>query len=294
MKQPEIQEHYDPDKALVDECQLRGGKITLADTTARDNWPLDKRKIGMFVTIGTATKRYGGADVANTNWTNANNWFSILDKEYGDTLYKRRETEFIVKGVPIDENLVEIDVFAIAKLYMNGKYAFNVVAYATDPTPEKKVEIEILPVDASKFNVKGITDGFTGKVTLFVTFQEIIWDYEGVVTVGKGNPSGVLYDYGYTYCSYDPNQSFGSINPLYPKEGIGGSSGYRFFLWRDDINSTGKIHSSGNINIVEINGTLIYGDIVYYINSNTSYINSMVSNPFPAIGQLCNIKVKYA
>ncbi len=116
MKQPEIQEHYDSSKALIDENQLRGGKITLADTTARDNWPLDKRKIGMFVTIGTSTKRYGGADVTNTNWTNANNWYSILDKDYGDTLYKKKTSEFIVEGVAIDENEVEIDVYQITKI----------------------------------------------------------------------------------------------------------------------------------------------------------------------------------
>ena len=39
MKQPEEQQHYDSNKALIDENQVRGGKITVADVTARDNWP---------------------------------------------------------------------------------------------------------------------------------------------------------------------------------------------------------------------------------------------------------------
>ena len=37
MKQPEEQQHYDSNKALIDENQVRGGKITVADVTARDN-----------------------------------------------------------------------------------------------------------------------------------------------------------------------------------------------------------------------------------------------------------------
>lgn len=284
MKQPEIQEHYDPDKALVDEGQLRGGKITLADTTARDNWPLDKRKIGMFVTIGTATKRYGGADVTNTNWTDADNWFSILDKEYGDTLYKRRGTEFIVKEVPIDENLVEIDVYKIAGLYMNGRFAFNVVAYTTDPTPEKKVEIEILPVDASKFNVKGITDGFTGKATLFVTFQEIIWDYEGVMNIGYLNPYS-----GYKTFAPGSIHNYGSITPSLPWTETGVYSGYKRFNWRNT--SPFDMGVVGNIFAVEING-VIYADVSGYDSSiNVTTFNSGPT-PFSLINGTCIVKVK--
>lgn len=281
MKQPEIQEHYDPAKALIDEGQLRGGKITLADTTARDNWPLDKRKIGMFVTIGTSTKRYGGADVTNTNWQNANNWFSILDKEYGDTLYKRRGTEFIVNDVTIDENEVEIDIFTISKTYMNGRFAFNVVAYAVDPTPEKKVEIEILPLSVSKFKVKGILEGFTGKVNLFVTFQEIIWDYEGVVTVGFTSPF-----YGYRLKS---GGNIGSILPTYPYTEIGSNAGEKWLCW----SSASKILAiSGNVMLAEVNGLFLDTVSLYYSSVNRSTYNDILTNPFPSVGSTCIVKVK--
>ena len=280
MKQPEIQEHYDPSKALIDESQLRGGKITLADTTARDNWPLDKRKIGMFVTIGTSTKRYGGADVTNTNWTNANNWYSILDKDYGDTLYKKKSSEFIVEGVAIDENEVEIDVYKITKLYMNGRFAFSCTAYATDTKPEKKVEIEVIPVSASKFKVKEITGGFTGKVTLFITFQEIVWDYEGVITVGYLSPN--------TGYSTGPNV-YGSILPSYPYTETDIYSGYKRFNWNNSYPQ--KIGVSGNIFAVEING-VIYSDVSSYVAPlNMTTINCS-TNPFPSVGSTCIVKVK--
>ena len=282
MKQPEEQQHYDSNKALIDENQVRGGKITVKDVTARDNWPLDKRKIGMFVTIGTATKRYGGADVTNTNWTNANNWYSILDKDYGDSLYKRKKTEFIVENVIIDENLVEVDVYTLTKLYMNGRFAFNVVAYATDPTPEKVVEIEVLPISAAKFSVKQKTDGFTGKVTLFVSFQEIVWDYEGVMDIGFLNPySG--YSIGTGFLTY------GSVSPTYPYTNTGVYAGNRRFNWRNT--SPFDMNVTGNLFAVEVNG------IIYIANYYDSSINSTLFIPGPTPyslmnGQTCIVKVK--
>ena len=281
MKQPEIQEHYDPSKALIDESQLRGGKITLADTTARDNWPLDKRKIGMFVTIGTSTKRYGGSDVTNTNWTNANNWYSILDKDYGDTLYKKKSSEFIVEEVAIDENEVEIDVYQITRLYMNGRFAFSCTAYATDTTPEKKVEIEVIPVSASKFKVTQIEGGFTGKVTLFVTFQEIVWDYEGVMNIGFLNPySGYSIGTGF--------HTYGTLTPTYPYTNTGVYSGNRRFNWRNT--SPFDMNVTGNLFAVEING------VIYIANSYDSSINSTLFIPGPDPFTLVNgqiiVKVK--
>lgn len=281
MKQPEEIQHYDPDKALVDEGQLRGGKITLADTTARDNWPLDKRKIGMFVTIGTATKRYGGADVTNTNWTDVDNWFSILDKEYGDTLYKRRGTELVLKGVTLSETAFEIDVYSRTGIYMNGKYAFNCVAYATVEGAEKQIPIQVFPIDSTKFEVK-YTESITA--TLFITYQEIIWDYEGVMNIGYINPYS-----GYKTASPGSIHNYGSITPALPWTETGIYAGYKVFNWRNT--SPFDMNVVGNIFAVEING-VIYADVSGYDSSiNVTTFNSGPT-PFSLLNGTCIVKVK--
>jgi hypothetical protein len=276
MKIAEEIQNYDSSKALVDESQIRGGKVTVADTTARDNIPLDKRKIGMFVTIGTATKRYSGTDVTNTNWTNANNWFSILDKEYGDTLYKRRGTELIIKNVVLSETATEIDVYSRTGIYMNGKYAFICVAYATVESVEKQINIEVRPVDSAKFEIVA-TEAVTA--TLFITYQEIIWDYEGVVTVGFLTPNTGYHIGG--------GANYGSIDPTFPYVEIGVSAGNKSVYW----NNTGLMNVSGNIFAVEVNGTVIT-DIATYFSSLNLTRFTQATNPFPSVGSTCIVKVK--
>ena len=282
MKIPEEIQNYDSSKALVDEGQIRGGKVTVTDTTARDNIPLDKRKIGMFVTVGTSTKYYGGTDVTNTNWTNANNWFSILDKEYGDTLYKRRGTELVLKGVVISETELEIDVYSRTGIYMNGKHAFSCVAYATEGTPEKQVAIDVIPIDSSKFKVVKIEGGYFGKVNLFITYQEIIWDYEGVMTIGYLNPYS-----GYNTAS--GIQTYGSMSPIFPYSQIGIYNGLKKFNWNNT--SPFDMNISGNIFAVEVNG-IIYAGTQSYNSSINLTTFTPGPDPFTLVNGQCIVKVK--
>jgi hypothetical protein len=74
---PDELEHNNPNFAIADAGNIRGGMILADDIAGRDAVPLDKRKIGQFATIGTtskATYRYDGSDVTDINWQNTSKW----------------------------------------------------------------------------------------------------------------------------------------------------------------------------------------------------------------------------
>ncbi len=78
VKYPDILEHNNSTKALLDDSQLRGAAIAVADATARNTISEDKRKQGMIVTYVSGsdmiTKRYTNSNIGDTAWTTEANW----------------------------------------------------------------------------------------------------------------------------------------------------------------------------------------------------------------------------
>lgn len=80
VKYPDVLEHNNSTKALLDDAQLRGSAVVVADKTARNAIGEDKRKTGQLVSYddtGWTTQRYDGATLDDTAWTNDTNWSSI-------------------------------------------------------------------------------------------------------------------------------------------------------------------------------------------------------------------------
>jgi len=73
--------HNNPTKALLDDSQLRGAAVSVADAAARNAIPEDKRKQGMIVTyvsgVDMITKRYSNSDIGNVAWATESNWEEI-------------------------------------------------------------------------------------------------------------------------------------------------------------------------------------------------------------------------
>jgi len=86
VKYPDILEHNNPNKALMDDNQLRGGFISVPDLSARLAFPLDKRKAGMVISYIDSgrvySKRYNAILVDDTNWTLEANWSDVGKSEH--------------------------------------------------------------------------------------------------------------------------------------------------------------------------------------------------------------------
>lgn len=123
------------------------------------------------------------------------------------------------------------------------------------------------------------------------------WDYIGTMTVGYKYTLaewGEVIQYGWANDIY---LSFGSITPSLPI--ISGFSAYTtriYWEWYDDYSSPGNLTirlfvqsvsggSAKSASAVEIDGVLFTG-------FNSSGYIDLSSNPFPAEGQPCVIKLK--
>lgn len=82
LKFPDILRHKNNNYALVDIEDVRGGCMPVADETARNSIPIDKRKLRMIVSYNDGsqevTKKYLGADVLDINWSNNVYWEDIV------------------------------------------------------------------------------------------------------------------------------------------------------------------------------------------------------------------------
>lgn len=77
---PDILEHNNPDYALLDDFQLRGGAVSVATKAARNSIAIDKRKLYSIVSYddeGIVTKRYEGSSLDDADWQNDINWSEI-------------------------------------------------------------------------------------------------------------------------------------------------------------------------------------------------------------------------
>jgi hypothetical protein len=98
------------------------------------------------------------------------------------------------------------------------------------------------------------------------------WTYEGVMTVGEGKTIGVGYYY----------EIFGSVNPV---------GEFDYFWWAEEENST----LMTSLNYVNLTSIYINGStyIPVYDESNGDWRVGSISNPFPAVGETCTIKLRY-
>lgn len=82
LKKPDILRHKNNNYALIDIEDVRGGCMPVANEAARNNIPLDKRKVRMIVSYndGTqeVTKKYLGVNVEDANWINNSNWYDLV------------------------------------------------------------------------------------------------------------------------------------------------------------------------------------------------------------------------
>lgn len=79
---PDNLEHNNPNYALAEDIQFRGGATSVLDLAERNAIPLDKRKLYAIVSYndsGVKTKRYDGLSVDDIDWQNDSNWSSIGD-----------------------------------------------------------------------------------------------------------------------------------------------------------------------------------------------------------------------
>lgn len=109
VKFPDTLEHNNSSKALFDNSQIRGGAVTVADLTARNDIPSDKRMIGMLVTYYDgakwATKRYEGSDILDATWVTSGNWVAITSSGEADNPFDQDlNTTNQVKFLTLDIN----------------------------------------------------------------------------------------------------------------------------------------------------------------------------------------------
>jgi hypothetical protein len=79
---PDILEHNNPNNPLMDDGQLWGGLQVVADKTARNAIPYNKRKIGSTVSWVELSviiiKKYKGPDTTDPEWIDDLNWEDIM------------------------------------------------------------------------------------------------------------------------------------------------------------------------------------------------------------------------
>lgn len=87
---PDSLQHNNPALPLMDDNQLAGGYVVVADLTARNAYPIAKRKLGMMMTwavTGTWYRMaYIGADLLDATWQNDTNWINIAINEQNETV----------------------------------------------------------------------------------------------------------------------------------------------------------------------------------------------------------------
>ena len=100
------------------------------------------------------------------------------------------------------------------------------------------------------------------------------WDYEGVLTVGEGGVE--VFGYGY--------KDFGLTHPdLYDALGI------EVFQWRSSGGGVMQVVGGG----VEASNLTVYidGSVYTGFTGTINEFTKAMSNPFPAVGQSCDIKI---
>jgi len=101
---PDILEHNNPNNPLMDDGQLAGSLRIVADKTARNSIPLDKRKVGALVNWTEnsvlVVKKYAGSDVTDLNWQDDANWVDInhpfFSTDIRQTLLANSTTTFVI------------------------------------------------------------------------------------------------------------------------------------------------------------------------------------------------------
>ncbi len=103
---PDKLEHQNPALPLVDDSQLAGAAMDVADETARNAIPLAKRKRGMVVSwVNTGivlTQKFAGATTADVNWTNNANWLTLDVRALS-------ELSDVVLGTPVLDNVLKFN-----------------------------------------------------------------------------------------------------------------------------------------------------------------------------------------
>ena len=110
------------------------------------------------------------------------------------------------------------------------------------------------------------------------------WDYEGTMTVGYGQIAGVIDIYGYS-----TQHSIGSMNPTNPQvSGFEITEEIYYFYYNSTHNLVVGYNDDGpgynTCTTIEIDGVEFTG----FVNG----LLTVESNPFPATGQTCIIKMK--
>ena len=131
VKFPEYLEHYDDTKALVDQEQVRGHHWSVIDKTARNAIPENKREIGMLVTWiesgAYTTKRFQGANVTNTEWTDDLNWSQIVVFYEGNSIEISNDSIKLNYSINVDTITSPNDSIALAFLETGDDKGISIV-----------------------------------------------------------------------------------------------------------------------------------------------------------------------
>jgi hypothetical protein len=161
---PENIEHADADLALVDYHQLRGTHWYAVDVASRDAIPIDKRSLGMLVTVGNGpsniTYRYDGVNVQEANWVNIVNWTNLGAGAWD------RDSNFVYLN---DSNYIQ-DAPADGNQYARQDGEWAQVTTGGQEYPVSDVTWSVSDnVDATKimqFDASNITTGTTRTLTI--------------------------------------------------------------------------------------------------------------------------------
>lgn len=89
---PDSLEHKNTDNPIVSSLNVQGGHHEVNDVSARNTIPIKKRRIRMMVSYndGTTevTKKFVGATVDNTTWSNESNWQAVGSGATGSYVFQ--------------------------------------------------------------------------------------------------------------------------------------------------------------------------------------------------------------
>ena len=97
IKKPDILEHKNSNYPIVSSLNALGGHHEVADTTARNSIPIERRRLRMLVSYNDGsseiTKKFTGGAVDDVTWSNESSWITLTDKVYVDSIAGKFEVK---------------------------------------------------------------------------------------------------------------------------------------------------------------------------------------------------------
>lgn len=219
--------------------------------------------------------------------------------------YVNKNTQIMLTGISLTANVnYEIDVFALTGLYLAHKEAFIAAVYVAGV----QIAATVTSNNLESFYIK-----HTANVTanVFVTFKDINWDNESVMSSTKVQIGASTYLYGFAELYFNGvyDVKWGDIFPALQDTSThphGVSNGFfnTLFYFVSGSNTTiggivytaNTIEIGGNVKSVMV-GSVLFDSIVSYNATYDYTILTAASNPFPEVAEFAtqdiDVKIKY-